>query len=619
MLALFKAEFIRYRKWAVLLLIIQLMLWLYLSKISDLLDANNARVTVIQLLLLFSSFAFGLMQMYLHKRKNHWTQLLQRPLVSGKIYISLAGAAIANILIAVSLAWLLVVACLDNFTTTVVDHRHYAFVFFSAGKSIIAYLLGSFIMLSASRGAVMLVILLLVFIVPVNQSLVFIFSSILVIISYLGYLNFISFKADFSQHPKSGISAFLVAVPMQMMTVYLLVISAVIFYHIPLAIIGEHPALEQKEGTYEYWRKSISQEERISYLLKDIENENIKWYGKQAELAQYNVINTEIIDFAKIGQLHSSDKQYSLSHKSSQSLWVFSHDKMMLQGTDQNSGQIIGWLGQQGFIDNIETVSSEDRFTKVPYLLQDKFIVTDQVIFLVDFNEKTLSLKNEMYGNEYLVGLPQFNKSHVTLVSNEKTYLFELEQFFEELELAVPVYELPHPANLDQISLIESYRLVDGFILNYLGYNYHGFDRPGAEVFYAQLEGPLDKIYSTEFEQHSFPDIIRHLGYIASPLYYPLYRSFFHIGESTAIMKNSVVEIYARKMPLSVNISVIFLQILCTLIVFLLVSRSRLGRNKQLGWTVMTAMVGLPALISFFLLNKVGDISFKREKPPVQL
>jgi hypothetical protein len=619
MLALFKAEFIRYKKWAVLLLILQLMLFLYLSKISDLLDANNARVNVVQLLLLLCSFAFGLMQMYLHTRKNHWTQLLQRPLASGKIYLVLAGAAIANILIALPLAWLFVVAYLDNFTTTVVDQRHYALVFFSAGKAILAYLLGSFIVLSASRGAVLLAILLLVFILPISQNLVFIFTYMMVVISYLGYLNFISFKADISQYPRSGLSAFLMAVPMQMMIVYLLVFSAVIFYHIPLAIIGDHPAIEQKEGTYEYWRKSVPQEERISYLLKGADNKNIRWYGKQAQLAQFNVINTEMIEFAKKGQLHSSDKQYSLIHSSSQSIWVFSHDKMLLQGTNQNTGEIIGWLGQRGFLNHIDAVSNEDRFINIPYLLQDKFIVTEYAIFMVDFNEKTLSLKSQVHGNEHFTGLPQFNKSYVTLVSNEKTYLFERADFFEEFELAVPAYELPHPAGLDQISLIESYRLVDGFILNYIGYNYHGFDRPGAEIFYAQLDGPLNKIYSTKFEQHSFPEIIRHLGYIASPLYYPFYRSFFHMGDPTAIMQNSITEIYAREMPLSVNISVIFLHILSTLIVFLMVSHSRLGRSKLLGWTLMTAMVGLPALISFFLLNKVRGISFHRKKLPAQL
>jgi len=616
MLALFKAEFIRYQKWAVLLLLLQLMLWLYLSKISDLLDANNARVTIVQLLLLISCLAFGLVQMYLHKRKSHWAQLLQRPMTSGKIYLALVGAAIANILIAVALPWLLVVATLDNITTTVVDQRHYVFVLFSAGKAIVAYLLGSFIMLSASRGAVMLVILLLVFIVPASQNLWFVFTAMFGSISYLGYLSYISFKPDLCEHPKSGLATFLMAVPMQMMIVYLLVFSAVIFYHIPQAIIGDHPAMKPSEGTYDYWRKSVPQEERIGYLLKDTESENKAWYGDQAQMAQFNVIDTEVIDFAKEGQLHSNDKQYSLSHNSSQSLWVFSHDEMLLQGSEQGSGRIIGWLGRQGFINTIDKITGADRFTKVPYLLQDKFILTENTIFQVDFDEKTLSLKSKMQGNERFIGLPQFNKNHVILVSTEQTYLYELEAFFEEFELAVPSYKLPHPVNLDQISLIETYRMVDGFIFSYMGYNYHGFDRPGAEIFYAQLGSQMEKIHHTEFKQHSFPDVIRHLSYIASPLYYPLYRSFFHMGESTAKIESSIDEIYSRKMPMTIKVCVIILQLLTTIIVFLLASRIHLDTTKKLVWTILAMLVGLPALLSFLLLNKVRGIPTIIKKGP---
>jgi len=615
MLAIFKAEFIRYRQWAILLLILQLMLWFYLSKISVLLDANNVRVIAVQLMLLLICLAFGLVQMYLHKRKSHWTQLLQRPLSSGQIYLALATAAVVNILIAVPLAWLLVVAGYDCFTSTVVDQRHYAFIPFSAGMALLAYLLGSFIMINASRGAVMLVILLLVFIEPTSQSLWLFFSLMLTSICYLSYLNFTSFKPDLTEHAQSGLASFLMAVPMQMMIVYLLVFSAVIFYHIPLAIIGDHPAMEQSEGTYNYWRKSVRQEERISYLLKDIGSENKAWYGNQALLAHFNVINTEVISFANKGQLHSSDKQYSLSHSSSKTLWVFSHDKMMLQGSKQGSGEIIGWLGKQGFINNSKAITDADRFTKVPYLVQDKLIVTERAIFQVNFDDKILSNKIKMQGVERFISLPQFNKDHVILVSTKQTYLFEREEFFEEFDLAVPAYRLPHPVNLDKISLIESYQLVDGIILSYMGNNYHGFDRPGVEVFYAQLEGPMEKIHAIEFQQHSFPDFIRHFGYIASPLYYPFYRSFFHMGESTENTQDSIAEIYSRKMPMTIHIYAIILQLLSAITVFLLASRIHLTFKNKLAWTIMAGLVGLPALLSFLLLNKIRwtPTSIKKE------
>jgi len=225
-------------------------------------------------------------------------------------------------------------------------------------------------------------------------------------------------------------------------------------------------------------------------------------------------------------------------------------------------------------------------------------------------------IKSQMQGDERFVGLPQFSKYHVILVSTKQIYLFEYEDFFEEFELATPAYLFPHPVNLDQISLIESYRLVDGFIISYMGYNYHGFDRPGAEIFYVQLDAPMEKIHSTEFKQHSYPDVIRHLSYIASPLYYPFYRSFFHMGESTANRQSSIGEIYSRKMPMAIKVTAIILQVFTTIIVFLLASRLDLSTKSKLVWTVLAAIVGLTALLSFLLLNKVSGISTILKKEP---
>ena len=609
MIALFKAEFIRYQKWALLLFGLQLMIWFYLSKVSDLLDANNNQVLTAQLLLVIMSFAFGVLQMQLHKRKSHWTQLLQRPLSSQQIYISLAGAATAIVIIAIPLAWLFVVAGLDIFTNTIVDVRHYVFIPFIAGVALLAYLFGSFVTLSASRGAILLVIILLVFVMPSSQSLWLKFILMVLSLAYLFYLNVISFKPDLNQYPSSTIALFLMAIPMQMTIVYLLVFSSVIFYHIPLAITGEHPSMTQSHGTYDHWRNNVAQNERISTLLAASDNETTLWYGEQSKLAQYNSINTDITEFASQGQLHISDKQYRLKHKNSNTIWMFSHDEMLLQGSNIDSGSVIGWLGKQGFIGDATAITNIDRFSQVPFLLQDKYIVTDNAVFQVDYDDKLIWIKTQLQGNEQYIGLPQFTKDFVSLVSSKQTYLFDRRAFVEEFEIPEPMFTLPHLVSINKINKIETYHMVDGFILSYMGQNYFGFDRPGVEVIYAQLDGNTEKVHAAEFTQHSYPALIRHLGFIASPLYSPFYRSFINLGEPVSNQYDSLLDVYSSEMPLPVNVLIIGLQLFSAITVLLLAKRIRLSSRRQFAWVVMTLLVGLPSLISFFLLNKTRDIA----------
>lgn len=106
----------------------------------------------------------------------------------------------------------------------------------------------------------------------------------------------------------------------------------------------------------------------------------------------------------------------------------------------------------------------------------------------------------------------------------------------------------------------------------------------------------MNKIHRTGFVQHSFPAIVRHIGYIALPLYYPFYRCVLNIGETADNTSGTIMNKYARKMPTTVNIFAIVLQLLATGVVFLLANRNKLNTCRKLVWTGVTGLVGLPAL-----------------------
>ena len=368
------------------------------------------------------------------------------------------------------------------------------------------------------------------------------------------------------------------------------------------------------EGTIDYWI-DMPVKKRISYLLKDSDVENKTWLGRQAELANSDIISVHTRSFSKKGQYPFRDKSFSLEDNDNNNLWVFSHDNMLLQGVSIKTGKVIGWLGINGFIDTVESATDSDRFNSIPFMLEDRFIATQNTIYFVDFEAKNISIKTNMPDGEYLVGRPTFRENYVSLVSDKQIYLFEPRDFFEEYELATPAYSLPHPKGLSRISAIDTYKMVDGFLLAYYGRNYNGFDKPGVELIYAKQDDKSKTIYNAGFEQQNHPALIRHFEYMMSPLLHTLDATIDYSLRAYPNVKNPFVLAYTRDIPVSVNVGILILHILSISIVLWISRLIRLEQKKIILWVILTVLIGLPALLSFFFLNNVrGNIFTKAEK-----
>jgi len=607
MLALFKAEFLHYRQWAIGLLALQAMAWAIVLKLNEYADASAFDNEVTQVLSLFGGFIFGVVQMILNTRKNHWTFLHQRPLNSRDIYLAITAASMLHIFIAFPLVWLVVVASFDLLTNAVVDMRHYYMAPYLMLYSIATYLIGNLVVLNASRAAILTGFGLLILHNDLPQLTWLKFLILAFVIIILLYLNIKSFKSDRFQPLKSVAGIVLMALPMQVVLVFFLTMSTALFYDIPQTLMDSHPEQHPTEGSFDFWRK-VEDDKRIEYLLKDSNMENKVLFSRQTQLADKDTIATYHKAFNRKNQLNFRDNQWFLSDEDSRSVWVYSHDEMMLQGSDNFTGEVVGWLGQQGFIDQLNLATDADRFISVPSMVKDQFIVTDKTIFQVDFANKQLSVKLAMTGEEYLMGRPEFKENFVALVTNKQTYLFEPKIFLNEFELAVSSYQLPHPVSLASISGVESYRMVDGFLLIYRGQNYYGFDKAGAEIFYVHINGDVEKIYSVHFNKHSSPEFIQHFDFLISPAIYTLRElmanSFQSSNQNAQNNEPSSEIALTRPWPSSMLITISLLQLGAAFVVLILARRFSLNKGKKALWLLMTIIIGLPALLSFLLLNK---------------
>lgn len=604
MFELFKAEFNRYRKWAFLGLIIQLCIWGFVSRLKPLLssDASQNSLTILDCVII--GLIFGITQMILNTRKNNWTYLIQRPLPMKKIYMALSGAAIANIIIAIPLGWLLTMAALDMFTATVVDFRHYVFAFYMGGISITAYLIGSLIVLSASKGAIGLLYFIVIWLFPKPESQMIFFTLMTAIGIMLWYLNLKCFKPDLKTHVQKPTFVVMMAIPMSITVMFLLYMGSSVYYHIPRLLMGTHPDNNPVENSISYFW-NMDDAKVVGHILKDhTDLKNKDQISRQAELADADRIGSGFWTYPSKGQMHSKDTNYGLFDRDSKTHWVFSHDAMMLHGLDSTTQKSKGWIGKNGFVEEGKA-TADDKFDHVPFMIEDQFLATKSTIYQINYEDKEIIVKYEAPTGSEFATPPQIRDHYVALLTDKNSYLFDKETFITEMEAATADYRIPHPIALNKIWAIETRRMVDGYLMLYFSDHYDGYMKPAVSMSYARLGRGVEQIAKTQYPALRHPALILDLEYTLSPGAYMLYRSIYRMLEPSELENVSFAEVLTRDYAPSVKWTALLLQIFSILCLVLLARKIKLGKPLTVIWTAMGAIFSLPAILCFLLMNKV--------------
>ena len=602
MFELGKSEFIRYQKWALLVCVIILGTFGFISKIKPFLEPISEQTALIYLLYIGSSFAFGVIQMALHKRANHWTYLIHRPIKTSQIYIAICCAGIAIIGLGLGLPYLIMVTSLDLIGSSIVDTRHYLFVLFLVLTCIMSYLIGSLVILNASRGIALLLIMLVLVLAPQADHDFTQFLPVILIIAALLYLNVKSFKPDLSRHLSQPFSLILLSVPMSFALSFCLILSSGIFYHIPRFIAGNHPDNNPIEGSYSYlWEYDAK--EFPAYILKNTDTLLAKHMVQQAKLADEDWIDADVWTFPRKGQLYINDKQYSLQHSDTNSVWQFSHDEMLLVGLHKTTGETIGIVGRDGFIENSSKIMDSQRFQEVPFLLGDQNFMTKTRIYQVNFEEQLLEVKYQLPEGEHFIGIPQLKAKFVAVATNQNILIFDIRNYRDEYATLTPDYVVPHPVATGFLYGVKSYRLADGFLLTYFNRHHYGFDKPGAEAYYVTLSGESTLVGSRRFTVYSHPAWERHLQYLISPVIFASQNIIFRILEEEDNSNLTLSEIRAIDRPLQVNLIAILLHVISFIGAILLSRRYKLSAPQIATWVSLCAFLSLPALCSMLLLN----------------
>lgn len=614
MLEIFKSEFQRYRLWVVLAIIVILGLFSFIARLKPFLQPDQGQTALTYLVFISTSAIFGFVQLLLHRRVNHWTYLIQRPLAAHKIYLGLALAGICALSLMILVPWFVMVGGIDAFTSTVVDTRHYLWGFFLLFCMVTAYLVGSLTAISASKGAFLLVVILtwLMDSKPPNDFALF--FPMIVAIGLLLVLNIISFKPDLSTYLEKPWAITLMVLPMSLALTFGLAISTTVYYHAPKFVMGTHPDNNPVDGTVSYlW--SLEAPEQIAYALEGSTHPRTANYISQAELADFSDVSAREWTYPRRGQLYTMDMQYALAPAGVSSIWQFSHDEMLLRGYSTSENKPVGAIGRNGFIDSQDTATKADRFTEVPVMTGDKYLMTKDTLYQLDFVERYMSIKLQLPAGEHFINQPQMREDFVAIVTNERLMIFDPRVLSDDYELAEPDYSIEHPASIDNFRLMDTYRLVDGFLVLYRSSHMFGFDKPGTIVVHAKLGGETELIHVRPFDIYRHPGWIRHYFEMVSPAMSTFHDAFFTFNGPGGAPDTQFENIISGSYPANIYWIGGLLMVLSSIIAFFMCRWHGLNTTLTITWVTLCAVLSLPALISFFLMNPLRIEKGAIEKP----
>lgn len=595
-------EFLRYRKAAVLAMAAFLIAAIFISRLGPFLDPNSEPVAVLSVALMFGSMAFGLTQMLLHRRKNHWTFLIHRPVDPQKIYGAVMLAGMAVLAIAIAVPWVLMVAGLDLATATVIESRHYAYVVHFYLVCCAAYLVGSLTALSANKGSFLFAPLILILLIPTPQTALGQFLPSILMVVLLAVLNAASFKPNLSQHIRKPWAIALMAVPLSVSVMYGLTMSSTMTYHVPKFVLGTHPDNNPIDGTFRYYW-NLDAADRVDYSLQGSSHPRAAQFGQQAALADAAIVSTKAAPFPHRGQLFVEDQQYALADSESNTVWQFSHSSMLLEGRHAISQDPAGAVGRNGFLDTVDQARAEDRFQEVPIISGNNLMVTSDRMYFVDFNERHLIEKFQPAAAERIIGPPQIEEHYVALSTSRSLLLFDRETFADEYYAAEPDHIVPHPVDPNSVYYVQTYRMVDGYLVVYSGPDLLAFDTPGIIVLHSKPGGETEQIYTRTFDTYAHPGWIRHHLEMAAPVLSVLYDKMVAlIDPRTTDGRPWTAERMVGYPPVLYGVAALLHLIAIAAVVFL-VRRQNMPKAVATTWLLLVAFLGLPIVIACLLMN----------------
>jgi hypothetical protein len=592
---LFRAELLRFRGWAIAYGLLHLLVLGFLARQVDLAQQPLIVYRVIAAAYAVSGLLFGLFQMGGYRRPNTWLQLLHRPLPHARVASALLAASALLILVAIALPVLAIALWQHAMTERVVDLRHWMLPLASWLIAGAAYLAGAYAMLGGRRhGIAGMVFLALLFAIDAGGLAAIAMQTLFA--AWLAAMVLIAFKPDLGMPPRHPLAVVATALPLQL-GAYFALIMLCFGVELLWIVEGSHPNNSTPpRGGFVEANKAEGRDLMQAGLAVSTHADAALWH-EQVALSEVFSSGREFAALPRRGEL-TNRMPMEFDDAPNRLRWVFSHDRMRFVGSGLADGRAAGVLGigDGGVAFDVPPLP----IGSAPGLGEgDGLLLAGGAIHQYSSEGRRITPRIRLPRDEVFANTPAGVGDSVMLLSDRALYFFDGRGFAESDAPLTPRLRVPLPGAIGNLTRIEGIELVDGYLLSfaYTSTAHNALVDPYQVLLHAHDDGRVDAVARRALRL-DYPDWHRYELWWLSPAMRTLYVAIK--GWMAPASPLAVVD--APAPPRTIVVLAVLLSLLSMLAAIGLGARRALSRVERMAWALACALIGLPALISLYLL-----------------
>jgi hypothetical protein len=586
---LFKAEFARFLRWALIAGATQLMVLGFLTRVVDL-----AQQPLMYPYLVFAAvyglcgLLLGLLQFGGYRRPNAWLNLLHRPLPHPRIALALLGAGAALLAIAVLLPLLAVAAWQEFGTARVVDQRHLLLCLAGWGVALIGYLAGACAMLGPRRHAAAALVFLAM-LMTANASGV---GALLLQLALLGWLLawvLVAFKPDLDAAPRGLLRTLIVGLPLAAaLWVGLLFVGFGV--EMVWIVQGSHPnnLATLQPGSAKEADNAEGSERLIAGLAGSDAAEAALW-REQAAISDIAELGPDLGELPSWGEL-TNVMPMEFDDGTRRIRRVFSHDSGRFEGYRIADGQAVPALGVDG----------DGRFSSPPLPLGDGLLAGRDTVWQYDEESDVVLPRAQLPAGEVLTGLELFGE-RAALLSDRALYFYDARELALGADVLQPRQRVPLPGVVGNLTRVDVMELLDGYLVSFsfTRFRHNGLGSAYQTIVRVGEDGQVTPVARRPLIVGYGPVFLYQTWYV-SPLVHAAHQQLTRLLAPYAPGR----DLAPPPRPPLANALAIAIAVLSLIGALWHLRRTALPLPARIAWAIACLAFGLPGLLALLLMHR---------------
>ena len=595
MFDLLKGEFLRFRTWTLAAALLHLLVLGFFSRLVDLAQQPLPVYQVFAMSYFVVGALLGLYQMGSYRRPNQWLNLLHRPMHRLRIAGALAGACALLLLLAAALPIVIVAAYQDTMTARVLDLRHWLLPLAAWLVALCGYAAGAYAMLGNRRYSFAAMLLPNLFMFSTAFGLAMIAVQV-VVLMVLVVLIAIAFRPDPMTPARHPGAALVTALPVQVAAYFGLWMLG---FGVELAwtMSGSHPlnAPQAPKGGHIEADRAEGKDMLLLGLADSSLPEAALW---REQIALSDVITRYPLrslpqrgEMTNVAPMEFDDEEQGVR-------WVFSHDRMRFAGYGMLDKHARGELGAD---------ETQAAFPAPTLQYAADYLFNAQAAYQYDAGQKRLFERMRLPAGEVMASPPEPAGDNILLLSDRAAYFYPGREAVNGLQRLQPLLRIAMPGPVGNLSRVDAIELLDGYLISFT-YTWG--------VWAGELQHPYQQVLRVD-NAGRISEVARRAIARDLPVAYTT-----RVWWLSPVLRNlclAAQDLFARPDPLRAPLqpvpqSALQLALVCALLSLLgavwLTGRQAHTRIGRWGWVLVCGVIGLPALLSLWLIHPRRETLF---------